>query len=381
MIDTVVLLIPKEKMLFIDESSTGALPWQLQSVTDNYQKFVKNPPKRMKISGLYYPRLTGYKRNTFIRDDNVRIEFSAPKLLYNNNLDELEDTDFVMVIEALKSRLRDMGVIVENTTLEQASVSSVHFSKNILLTDGYTARHLISEMNKVDLRKTFDFARTRYINDGQSLYAHSTSHQLVIYDKVADLDKDNKRAIDKNQTSFQQSLFETLSKDKTLSEIIRFEIRLSQRQKLKKVLKKFGYTDNPLFKDVFSKALSQKVVQDYWQTIIRERNLGLFSIPMGHKDILQKVFSSQTGIKPKQAIYLAGLYVIGKDENGLRELRSIVDKNSHNRTWYRISKDLEMVGDLISKNRMRSWVTQIDKNLDEYITFRLNFDEKVTHNH
>lgn len=224
MIDTVCLLIPKDKLVVLDLSSYGVPNWNLHSKTDQYDKFVKNPSKKHLESGLYFPRLTGYKRKNYGQDANVRIEFSVPKLIYLNNLDELEDNDFPEVVETLRERLQTMGVIVSKAILEKASVSSVHFSKNIRLEDGYTVTHLISEMNKVNLRKSFDFAKTRFMNDGQSLYAHTTAHQLVIYDKIADLNKDKKRAIDKDQNPYQKSLFAELIKNIELNEIIRFEI-------------------------------------------------------------------------------------------------------------------------------------------------------------
>jgi hypothetical protein len=216
MIDTVCLLIPKDKLTVVDLSHYGVPTWNLHSKTDQYDKFVKNPSKRDLESGLYFPRLTGYKRKGFRQEANVRIEFSVPKLLYLNNLDELENKDFPQVVSVLQDRLRTMGIIVSKALLEKASVSSVHFSRNIQLEDGYTVTHLISEMNKVNLRKSFDFAKTRFMNDGQSLYAHTTTHQMVVYDKVSDLNKDKKRAIDKDQTLFQRSLFEELSKDTEL---------------------------------------------------------------------------------------------------------------------------------------------------------------------
>lgn len=262
-----------------------------------------------------------------------------------------------------------MGIIVSKIVLENASVSSVHFGKNIKLEDGYTANHLISEMNKVNLRKSFDFARSRYINDGQSLYAHTTSHQLVIYDKVADLGKDKKRAIDKDQPLYQQSLFGELKKQEML-EVIRFEVRLSHKQKMNKVLEQLGYHKNPTFKDVFGKEMAQKVVTDYWKKLIKERNLGLFSISLSLKDILRTLYLANRKIKPNRAIYLLGLFMLGKDENGMRELRSIVSKRSHQRTWYRIAKDMHEANELITKNKLRDWVTQIDKKLEEFKPYK-----------
>lgn len=366
MIDTVCLLIPKDEMRFIE----GISNWELYSKTDYYRKFVRNPSKAEKETGNYFPRLTGYQRNFGIQS-NVRIEFSIPKLIYLNNLDELEDKDFPKVIEILQQRLRDMGVIISKTVLENASVSSVHYSKNILLEDGYTASHLISEMNKVNLNKIFDFARTRYINDGQSLYAHATTHQLVIYDKIADLGKDKKRAIDKNQTIYQKSLFDKLIKKNKPEEILRFEVRLAHKQKMKKVVKAFGIDKNPTFKDVFSSEISQKVVKDYWQKIIKERSLGIFSISMSLKEILQTLFLANDKLKPKQAIYLLGLFMLAKDENGMRQLRTIIAKKSHDRTWYRIVKNMQYASELITKNRLRDWVTQIDESLEDYKPYKV----------
>lgn len=369
MIDTVCLLIPKDKISSLDLTRSGVPAWSLHSKTEQYEKFVKNPSKRDLDSGLYFPRLTGYKRKSFAQEANVRIEFSVPKLLFLNNLDELEDKDFTKVIDTLQDRLKTMGIIVSKTLLQNASVSSVHFGKNIKLEDGYTANHLISEMNKVNLRKSFDFARSRYINDGQSLYAHTTSHQLVIYDKVADLGKDKKRAIDKDQPLYQQSLFGELKKQEML-EVIRFEVRLNHKQKMNKVLEQLGYQKNPTFKDVFSKEMAQKVVTDYWKKLIKERNLGLFSISLSLKDILRTLYLANRKIKPNRAIYLLGLFMLGRDENGMRELRSIVGKRSHQRTWYRIAKDMQEASELITKNKLRDWVTQIDKNLAEFKPYK-----------
>jgi len=379
MIDTVCLLIPKDKLTVLDLSSYGVPTWNLHSKTDQYDKFVKNPSKRDLDSGLYFPRLTGYRRKNYGQDANVRIEFSVPKLLYLNNLDELEDKDFSQVIEMLQARLKTMGIVAKKSILEKASVSSVHFSKNIQVEDGYTVTHLISEMNKVNLRKSFDFAKTRFMNDGQSLYAHTTAHQLVIYDKIADLGKDKKRAIDKDQNPYQRSLFAELNKDPELNEVIRFEIRLNHKQKMNKVIEELGYAKNPTFKEVFSTELSKKVVNSYWQKLIKERNLGLFSIAISVKDILRILFMADKKLKPKQAIYLLGLFQLARDENGMRQLRTIISKRSHDRTWYRIAKDMQQASELITKNKLRDWVTQLDKKLADYKPYKTKKYEKETH--
>ncbi|HRH25240.1 MAG TPA: hypothetical protein PLQ20_02795, partial [Candidatus Paceibacterota bacterium] len=228
---------------------------------------------------------------------------------------------------------------------------------------------------KVDLRKSFDFARSRYINDGQSLYAHTSSHQLVIYDKVADLNKNKKRAIDKEQTPYQMDLFTKLVKKMEIPEIIRFEVRLNQKQKMNSVLEGLGYEKNPNFKDVFRTELSKKVLNDYWERLIKERNLGIFSITISNKDILRTLFLADRKLKPKQAVYLLGLFLLAKDENGMRELRSIVSKKAKDRTWYRIAKEMRIASELITKNKLRDWVIQIDEALENYKPYKIKGEE------
>src|SRR3989339_137234 len=228
MIDTVILNISKKQVQVLDTQNN---PWDLQARTDNYDKFVKNPTPTNIRSGLYFPRLTGYNRKNgkMLWEQMMKIEFSAPKLLYKNNLDELTENQFGDVVLALQDRLRQMGVIVTEEVLKTAVVATVHYSKNVELKGGYTSQYVLSELGKINLNKRFDFAKARFINDGQSLYAHTATHELIIYDKIADLIKSDKRTIDRDLPDYQMSLFRTLEKN---SEVLRFEDRLCKKTKI-----------------------------------------------------------------------------------------------------------------------------------------------------
>lgn len=361
MIDTICLSIQYSEIKNMDIAT-----WNLQSQKSGYAKYVKSLPREALETGKYFPRLT-YYRKWFNQDACIRIEFSVPKLIFLNNLDELEDIDFPLVIATLQERLEIMGIVVSRDTLENAKVSIVHFSKNIPLVDGYTTNYLISEMNKVNIGKIFDLTRAKYTNDGQSLYIHTASHEFIIYDKIADILASEKRAIDRDRTFYQNNLFSGVQQKNELPEVIRLEVRLVKKKKLNSLLKKLGHKENPTFKEVFSSVLSKKVVTYYWETIIKAENVSLFSISLSNKDIMQIIFSSQKNIKPKQAIYLTGLSLLSKD--GMRELRSIISKKSNERTWYRIAKDIQFVNNLISNNQIRGWVSQVDRKLEAYEPF------------
>jgi hypothetical protein len=365
MIDTVCLLIPLHHVVFLDKANKEIPDWDLHSKTESYQKFVRNPTKTDKESGLYFPRITLYQRR-YQREINVKIEFSAPKLLYENNLEELKNSDFDKVIDVLQDRLKRMGLRVFRKFLVEANVSSIHYSKNILLSEGYTANYLIAEIGKIDLRKSFDFARARYINDGQSLCAHTASHELVIYDKVSDLNKGKKRAIDRDQTPYQTSLFTELKSVNKHIEILRFEIRLGKKDKINSLFKKLGFGQNLNFTQMFNCYVSQKVVSHYWEGIINAKNNGLFTLPSSSKDFLRELYKLEPHIKPNRALYLVGLMTVSKDGNGLRELRTILAGKANDRTWYRIISDHRKLAKQTSTNKVRDWVHQVDKEIKNY---------------
>lgn len=372
MIDTVIISIPKSVVKNVSNPSSSSLGWDQQSKTSYYAKFVKNPSKRDLESGLYFPRLTGINRNVNGKlDAFIKIEFSIPKLLYLNNLDEVSDKDFNLVISTLKDRLLRMGIAVPEKYLKYASVMAVHYSKNILLTDGYTSQFILSELSKIDIRKSFDFSKTKFTNDGQSIYAYTIAHSFVIYDKIADLKKDEKRAIDKDKTFYQRTLFDSLEK-KELYEVLRFEIRMSKKQKLNALFKKLGLKENPNFEDVFKKKISKSVVQHYWDTLVKNNSTILFGFSTGPKDLLKQILISNPKLKPKQALYFASLMSMTKDGNGIRELRAILSKYGDNRTWYRIKADIKSISGLLKKTRSRDWFDQIEKVLNKFETFKSN---------
>lgn len=365
MIDTVNLLIPKEKTRFIN----GLNGWSLSANTENYSKFVRNPNKKEKDSGLYYPRITGYTRK-HDKEQNIRIEFSAPKLLLGNNLDELKEGDFDELISVLRSRLEDMDLVVSESVLKEASVSSIHFSKNIKLEKGFRAEYVISQMAKVNARKNLDLSKTKYVNGGGSLYFHATTHQFVIYDKVADMGKAQKRAVDKEQTPQQMSIFDKIAQDKEMLEIVRFEIRLSRKQKLNQMMNKLGFGKNLTFEQIFRFDIARAVVLDYWENYIKSKSYGLFARDMSLADCLENIFLANEDIKPKQAIYLLGLYQISRDEDGMRKLRSITNGRIDDRNWYRIVDDMKTASNLITKDKLMGWVRQIEEGLYDFLAYR-----------
>lgn len=371
MIDTVIIKLPRQDVHVVDLNNRD-IGWNLQSSTNIYDKFVRNPSSLDLAHGFYFPRLTGYRRKG--KDSNwessIRIEFSVPKLLYGNNLDELEENDFDRVIDTLKDRLDRMGLIVSKKQLADAPITTVHYSKNIPLTDGYSAQFVIRELHKINLNKRFDLTRARFANDGQSLYGYTEAHSFVLYDKVSDLSRPKKRAIDKEQSKPQLNLFKELDKKQ---EILRFEVRLCNRRKIDSLFKQLGFSEKPLLKDVLSTEKALKVLNHYWFSIIEKGTIGMFSYSLNAKEMLEEILlTGPPKPKGKQAVYMVGLLQLAKEGNGLRELRSILTKNGmNNRSWYRVVDDYKNLSEQLEKLKPREWVEQVRKQLSSYSPFRV----------
>lgn len=370
MIDTVSLTLQSSKVILMDENNKTIPSWDLFARTDSYTKYVRNPSKREKDTGLYFPRLTSYSRK-YQAETLIRIEFSVPKLIYKNNVEELSDNDFSLVIETLQDRLKRMGIHVFKKNLEDASVSSVHFGRNFIFTNGHTATGIISQLGRIDLRKSFDFARSRYINDGQSLCCHTSSHELVFYDKIADLKKGKKRSIDRDSTVYQTTLFDHFKSNKQKIAILRMEVRLTRKTKLNALFKKLNLPINPTFHAVFSVEVSNKILWEYWLTLILTKNEGVLLMAEEPSQILKRIFLLNPDIKVKQSIFLTGLMLLSQSGNGLRDLREHISCYASDRTWSRIMKDYRQLSSQISEHRIRSWVKDIESQLKNYKPFKI----------
>jgi len=370
MLDTVILNIPRDKVYDIGNPK-GMKPWELHSSTSAYKKFTKNPPRGLK-DGIYRPRLTGIKRMIGAGHMSwfVRIEFSVAKLLFGNNLQEVSENDFQQVIDLLSNRLQETGILIHKTDIINSVVATVHPSKNIVLSEGYAASLVSKELSKININKKFDLTKTTFMNDGQSLQGYTIAHSVVFYDKIADLTKGKRRAVDKDQMPDQLSLFAAIKKENPSLEILRFEVRICRKQKLDAVLRKLGFQPNATFKDIFKRDICQKIVKYYWDTLVKGENLFLFGLTQTPKRLLKEILRHEDKIKPKEAIFLVGLHTLCRDDKGIRELRLILEKYTKQRNWYRFGDSIKRLNHLQDKRAVFGWVRQVESAIDRFEPIR-----------
>ena len=110
-------------------------PTEKQSTRLYLRHFILKPPHQ----DSYLPKVDIFEALSKSRDAVqyiLKAEFSVPKLLYGNSLQEVSEQDLDKALSALKGALGGVGVIIEGDTIANARVSAVRFCKNVLLAQG-----------------------------------------------------------------------------------------------------------------------------------------------------------------------------------------------------------------------------------------------------
>lgn len=335
MIDTTKLMLDKT-MFWI--TNISLFQKERQNASRGYFTLVQNPTKTELLNGIYKPRLTLTKRfNASGRfEETLSIELSLPKLIYSNNFDELQDSDFPKVIEKLSEVLKTMGIMVFTNILSRAPVSTVHYSKNIPLTDGLTPHYLISKIKEANITLALDVNQTDYQNDGHSYKWHSNYYEVAFYDKIQDLNNakkhGDKRAIEKDNT-LQLNLLGGFSQRKKL-EVFRMEIRLNTRQKINQLFKTLKIEKELTFQSIFNSNTSQQILLHYLDELERQRPKLLDYKTSSPRTLLVDLIINNPKLGVKQTIQLFGLKN-AFDVVTPRELRAMFN-NYTDRSWYRL---------------------------------------------
>lgn len=350
-----------------------------QNASRGYFTLVQNPTKTELLSGIYKPRLTLTKRfNASGRfEETLSIELSLPKLLYKNNFDELQDSDFIPIIELLSNVLKTMGVKIFSTILASAPVSTVHYSKNVPLTDGSTPHYLISKIKEANIPLSIDVNQTDYRNDGHSYKWHSNSYEVAFYDKIHDLGKakkqGDKRAVEKDN-AIQLNLLDTFEQRKRL-EVLRMEVRLNTRQKMKQLFKTLKIETELTFQNLFSSNISQQVLLHYLDELERQRPKLLDYRASNPKALLADLIINNSKQKPLKILQSFGIKQ-ALDTITPRELRAMFSKYS-DRSWYRLFAEAKSIQLPITKSPF----DVVRKNLTSFEPLKLiDFQDKMINN-
>jgi hypothetical protein len=371
MIDTVVLTlnmqqfnVPEKLYDAFSPSAKGVLKPPYYSLGGKkFMKCVLNPSSSDKKAGVYMPRLTLYMavRNSGMATF-LHVEFSAPKILFNNNFDELTDDDFDGLCVKLAEKLRQIGVLIIAPFIKQADVKTIHYSKNIVLTDYTTASSVLSDIAKSNITTRKEADVRAYKNSGEALHFFNTSQGLAIYDKIKELNKSRRteKGLLEKDNYCQLSLLEDYQPRKPF-EVVRIEARYNNRPAIKGILKKIGNeTDGLVFRDLYSSDIAKRVLEYEFGQI----KSGDMSFNRSNAKTLEGFTNDILASNPKstvtqrlKAIAMKALF----DETGSRDIRKLIGANSSQ--WSRLVEDMSHIR---FRQKLNNSYDMIDRELKQF---------------
>lgn len=369
MVDTVVLRINRNDFAI----TPSAYPHFSQSVrsvldagvkTGRFVKVVYQPSQELKQSGLYFPRFSIMKaarRGGYTI--YAHIEFSAPKILFGNNFDELTGNELWQVCEALSERLRMMEIIVRPETLASATVSTIHYGKNIPFTNYTTASQIIGDLAKCDATIRKQHNTRDYINGGEALYLQTSASGLIIYDKVRELKTTRWKKgqfEDDNQCQFY-----VLDQVKTPFEVVRIEVRLRKPETIRSTFSKCNIDlHSNKFCDLFSRDIAQSILMDYCSVFMAEQNK-LIAIRGNLGELITELKRGSPKISPKNILTIIGMKAL-LNEDGFRNIRKEIGATSEQ--WLRIKETINKAN--ISTSQQNS-IDIVNQSLEKFIPIKL----------
>ena len=337
-----------------------------------FRTFKQNPTAQDKLDENYKPRLTGHQRF----EDNqpsydLLIEFSVPKLLFKQSLQEISDADFERAVSILKFQLQKMGIEITEQVICNAIVAKAHFGKNIPLPSPVTAQDALAELYKADVGRGKHINMRHYENGGQALYFYATSCNIIFYDKLRDVATPKNKAVDKDKFKQEKLL---VSGSDNEPELLRFEVRFTKQISLDAVLSEVlgkkikGIT----FKEIFNTELSKKVLLKTWADIV---NGPASQLALKMDGPLEEVFDAiiRSYIAPgkkkahslNKALRDVAIYAL-INQCGARKIRDKIEKNWTGKSWARLSAKMKDTAENLKGLPPAHTISDIQTALDKF---------------
>ena len=352
---------------------------EFKDLSDNEKRsngpYLRKYILQVKKQKEYTPRVEIFETITKDRKNLcyiLKIEFSIPKLLYWNSLQEVGENDGEKVFYAIKSALANVNILVGLETIKNSSVTSIHVCKNILLPPEIKMREIIDELAKIDINRSFDISNKQCKEGSRILNLYSGTTDWSFYDKISDSLRPKNKRTDKNKIN-QERLFIQLHKLQKL-EVFRYEYRLKKNQTVKREINKIlkrDYKTTVCLKDLFLKDLIKTILINSWQIILnRPENQLLFSTTNNDLKLFIHIFSrakeqNHRSHSMNNAFIAYGIARIIKD-HGIKETRGVISEIWNTDHPERFKKKIEIALKLTEGLPYSDGISFINEKIKSY---------------
>lgn len=341
-----------------------------QSTRMYLRRFILQPP----IHEGYLPKVDILE--TFNKDRSdvlyvLRAEFSVPKLIYGNSLQEVSSNDLEKTLCAFEKALQNAGIKIESDTVATARVSAVHFCKNVLLPPDIRMQEILAELARMDISKVVDITKKEFKHGGQSLQIYSGTREWAFYDKIADAMRPKIKRKYKQRVGQERNIVERNKLQE--QEVFRFEYRIKLAISVEKYVNEaLGRTPKTpvLFRDLFTHDLCRLAVLNAWRELVQrpENQLAL----LGEADdlgLLSRIVSkaSERGgaHSMNHALISYGLACAIRD-HGAKEVRRTMFRHWNKDHSERLNRKIRTAAEMTSGLPYSNGIAFVDKALEDF---------------
>ncbi len=313
----------------------------------------------------------------------LQSDFSIPKLLYGNSLQEIIEDDKDAIFSKLKSSLARAGIITEIRHITEARCTAAHFCKNIVLPKTLRIEKILDELFRVDISKVVDIDSKETKQGGRMLNLYSGTRERAFYEKISDAMRPKNKRKDKGYIPPERKIIEQYKLNDW--QVFRYEYRLKKTQTvMKEINSALGrdYKTSVSFKDLFTQDLFKTMVFESWREIIKKPENQLALMDPGDTlvlllHILSNAYKSGTNAHSlNKALISYGLARAIKD-HGAKQTRELVFSIWNNDHPERFTGKIEIAADLMHGIPYSNGIAFIDKAIDEFKPINLDLIQNM----
>lgn len=173
----------------------------------------------------------------------VRV-YSLPKLIFGNNVEELETTHFATLVPLIREALLSCGVECSEEVIKESEVREIHYSRNFHLAENITCKGVMDIIAKSRVRGL----HVRRIEDGVKFKSKSkkkSSTEISFYDKNKEIQERHTNNLNPVQGN-----------------LLRYEVKLYKLSTIKRgfINQIFGVSENRKFRNAVNGAFSSEIL-------------------------------------------------------------------------------------------------------------------------
>lgn len=304
--------------------------------------------------GVYTPKYWVQQEFNDGNKTHFVIEFSVPKLIFGENLSEVRQEDFPLVVYAIAAFCKEIGVRIFTTQIEKARPTLVAIGKNISLANICSTSLALRTLAPFDYKPHADYRVVHfsdYKNGGRELYLNIKKTETTkFYDKKLDI-------LNRAGTIQEKKLAEMIRRKDRPFEVLRMERTFKTSRKIKEKFNSFLSGKEPTFKNIFNPSIWDALLAEEAKLVLGHPLKNFIFLSVEEQPFIDAFLSKHfPQIRTRHIVWG---FIKELQENSLAVTRKkYLDGFKSRQTWYNY------------QSRLRQLSRQIDistlKNLSSY---------------